>query len=161
MRKLIVLFVLIFTSAGLRSQPTPYGNIGLSLEFGFDRCLYLTPKICLGYFFDEISFANLTVSYSYSTSNKLNSFWNFYSELGFPALLLPPNDSNSQPFSYGIGAGISTTTFDSIRVTSFRSNYFFGFAFGYMNYVHHTKMEFPDNIGVEGIFPFYAPYLKE
>jgi len=160
MRKLFLLTILIITSFSVRSQPTPYGNVGLSLEFGFNRTLYITPKICIGYFFDGISFANLTVSYSYSTTNKINSFWNFYSELGLPAIVLPPKDSNSRPYSYGIGAGISMSTIDSIRVTSFRSNYFFGRAFAYLNYVHNTNMEFPDNIGLEGVFPFYAPYLN-
>jgi len=144
------------TTTVLRSQPTPYANVGLSLEFGFDRVVYFTPKFCIGYEFGNLAFTNLTISYAYSF--KSISFWNIYSEFGLSNVTPPRLSSEDSPsFFYGIGAGFSTSTINSVRVTSFRSNYFFGYAIYYLNYVHQIKTEFPDNIGIEGVLPIYAP----
>lgn len=129
-----ILFVLVFLSVEHgRTQTTPYLNTGLSLNFGFDRNLYITPKLTVGYAsIENRRFINATISYSYSW--KSNSFWNIYSE--YSEMLA------------GVGGGISIMKKDGMYINSFRGNIFGGLGF-YLNYVHHSRSEFPDNIGLE------------
>jgi len=134
MKILPILLALLFLPIEQgRTQTTPYLNTGLSLNFGFDRIIYITPKLTVGYAsLEERRFLNATISYSYSW--KSNSFWNIYSE--YSQMLV------------GVGGGMSIMKKDGKYINSFRGNIFGGLGF-YLNYIHHSSSEIPDNIGLE------------